>query len=257
MDSPKDYTTTNYTNKRKKRCNTATIDFDVSPLAWKNKGRNISLVGKDKSTPVQKKKQISIDLHHGYANDVIKLRATHTAGFGVKREKKHRTKLNNHLDFKKRLSFMYETSAIGRSAIKTKIINKKYPELFTDKFPELLNLRQAAQVDVHNLTKFQEAKKTMRFLNPNSQDGYRIKPKLKFNIATRCIKFMPNEDRREDIAALVEKYKQKLDDIRNQIDLWKIIKHELTDRRQTKIMLKVLKNNLVFLSQPEELDIYR
>jgi hypothetical protein len=44
---------------------------------------------------------MSIDYKHGYANEVIKLRATHTSGFLTKQLKNNRIKLTNHLDFKK------------------------------------------------------------------------------------------------------------------------------------------------------------
>lgn len=71
---------------------------------------------------------------------------------------KVRSTISNHLDYQKNLSFMYKDKNEWKSSIKTKIINKMHPELFTDKFPELTNLREEAQVDVHKLVDFYENK---------------------------------------------------------------------------------------------------
>ena len=140
---------------------------------------------------------------------------------------------------------MYQNKSGYKSAINTKITKKLYPEIFNDRFPELNNLRVATQVDLHRVGEFNEAKKSPKFKEPKTADGYSVTPNISFNTAARLIPYMPDDDRRENFDQIVQKYKQKLDDLRDQKDVWKQIRNELTEERQTKLMLKVIKNNLV------------
>lgn len=161
FDKPgSDYATDTATGPQvQTRCNTASIDVDVSPLARKNfdKGRNSSSIEPGQSTPLHKKRQISIDLHNRKSlRPKLALGRTQEARYSNEpRRKKHHSKVSDHLNFQKRLSFMYKSPETkNKSHITTKIMKKKYPEIFVSHFPELSNLREAAQVDIHSLSEF-------------------------------------------------------------------------------------------------------
>ena len=132
-----------------------------------------------------------------------------------------------------------------------------YPDIFNDKYPELNNLREASQVDVHKVSKFLDAKKTLKYMDPKTDDGFTQPIPIKMKTAVKCVPYMPSDNRRENIEEIVKKYKEKLDYLADQKDLWKILRNELTEKRQLNIMLKVLKNNLIFLKDSHNLDIYR
>lgn len=173
------------------------------------------------------------------------------------RKKSHGKIKNDHLDYQKNLSFLYQEEQKWKSAINTKINKKINPEIYNETFPELNNLREWSQVDVHSICRFYDNKKSQKYLNPKTDDGYTKQPKLTLSTAVRCLNYMPDENRRENIKEIVKKYTKVLDEIADQKDIWKKIRHELTDRRQTKVMLKVLKNNLLFLNDPDALNIYK
>jgi len=130
--------------------------------------------------------------------------------------KKKNNKLNNHLDYQKCLSFLYKDEEKWKSEIKTKINKKLCPDIFNNIFPELNNLREASMVDVHNICRFFDTKKSLNYIDPKTKDGYTIPPMLHIATAVKCLPFMPDENRKEDIEKIVRKYTKELDDIADQ-----------------------------------------
>ena len=90
------------------------------------------------------------------------------------------------------------------------------PDIYNEIFPELTNLREASMVDVHSIWRFYDAKKSHKYENPKTTNGYTIPPKLSLSTAVRCIPYMPNNGRRENIEEIVQKYTKVLDDLSNQ-----------------------------------------
>ena len=89
------------------------------------------------------------------------------------------------VDYQKKISFLYKSNIPFKSAIKTKIIKKLYPELYIDQFPELINLREAAMVDVHRVGEFQEVQRNLRFLEGKTEYGYSIKQPIRGRVMMR------------------------------------------------------------------------
>ena len=96
-------------------------------------------------------------------------------------------------------------------------------------------------VDVHRVGEFQEVQRNLRFLEGKTEYGYSIKQPIRGRVMMRWANYLPDDNRREDLDELIRSYNDKLEYALNQKDAWKEIRHEITHKRQTKIMLKVLK----------------